>query len=367
MANLISLNSVNWEEIELAERYFVSSKFEKASSITASVLDRILKTDSCTSIAEENDDDDDIQLSDMIESAGMVFVQSLKELGRTSEIRKELKRLFGSVTNIPIQVLLTGAGCYKSDGLHSDLCDFLDEFLGKWRCGGGEFCILVNEDQNGGLWKGHNTHSVLKTDTYLAVVDFYAIKLLGGQLNNIDLAIAWVEKAQLPDEKQQDLLRRLRSLFAPKGTCSSQSEEKPSQKNGAEYSGTESTVSGSGKMSRAPKGRYPLNGGDGRKQAILNFTEKVEPCFWWFRSINLKFGSARLVISHGKIALWGSFIVFICYVLQKKRATMRRIARRQASSVKKALVDMWQLAFSVQVNPLAAIQPLPAATQGSRG
>ncbi|PIA26245.1 hypothetical protein AQUCO_09500012v1 [Aquilegia coerulea] len=299
-----------WEEIQLSESYFVSYKFDKAASISASVLDHILNN-------TEQDVDDDTQLSDMIESAAMVFVQSLKELRRTSEIRKELKRLFGSVSNIPIQVLLTGAGCYKSDGLHSDLCEFLDEFLRKWRCGDGEFCILVNEDQNGGLWKGRNTHSVLKTDTYLAVVDFYAITLLGGLLNNIDLAIAWVDKAELPDEKQQDLLRRLRSLFALKATSSSQSEEKPRHKNG-----TESTVPG--KSSGASKGRYPLDGGDSRKQAILNFTEKVEPCFWWFRCINLKFGSARLAVSHGKIVLWGSFVIFICYVLQKKRATMRR-------------------------------------------
>lgn len=41
-----------------------------------------------------------------------------------------------------------------------------------------------------------------------------------------------------------------------------------------------------------------------------------------------------------------------------------RIAIRQATTAKKALVDAWQLAFSVQVNPLAAVQPLPAATRG---
>lgn len=37
-----------------------------------------------------------------------------------------------------------------------------------------------------------------------------------------------------------------------------------------------------------------------------------------------------------------------------------------ALSVKKALVDLWQLAFSYQVNPLAAVQPVPTATRGSR-
>ncbi|KAG5022510.1 hypothetical protein JHK82_018421 [Glycine max] len=37
-------------------------------------------------------------------------------------------------------------------------------------------------------------------------------------------------------------------------------------------------------------------------------------------------------------------------------------------AVKRALVDLWQLAFSYQVNPLAAVQPLSATTrQGTSG
>ena len=44
-----------------------------------------------------------------------------------------------------------------------------------------------------------------------------------------------------------------------------------------------------------------------------------------------------------------------------------RIVSRQVSSVRRALIDAWQLAFSVQVNPLAAVQQLPsAASRGSR-
>ncbi|RWW87436.1 hypothetical protein BHE74_00003736 [Ensete ventricosum] len=42
-----------------------------------------------------------------------------------------------------------------------------------------------------------------------------------------------------------------------------------------------------------------------------------------------------------------------------------RSVATQAAAVKRALVDAWQLAFSVQVNPLAAIQQLPSAPHGS--
>lgn len=35
-------------------------------------------------------------------------------------------------------------------------------------------------------------------------------------------------------------------------------------------------------------------------------------------------------------------------------------------SMKNALVDLWQLAFSYQVNPLAAVQPLAAAARAGQ-
>jgi hypothetical protein len=38
-----------------------------------------------------------------------------------------------------------------------------------------------------------------------------------------------------------------------------------------------------------------------------------------------------------------------------------RIVRRQVIATKRALGDLWQLAFSYEVNPLAAVQPLAAA------
>ena len=40
------------------------------------------------------------------------------------------------------------------------------------------------------------------------------------------------------------------------------------------------------------------------------------------------------------------------------------MAQEQGSSMKKALVDLWQLAFSYQVNPLAIAQPLSGAARG---
>lgn len=49
--------------------------FEAASSLSRSIIQRICNSDSTALI-------EDAELVDIMESAGMVFVQSLKELGR---------------------------------------------------------------------------------------------------------------------------------------------------------------------------------------------------------------------------------------------------------------------------------------------
>ena len=41
-----------------------------------------------------------------------------------------------------------------------------------------------------------------------------------------------------------------------------------------------------------------------------------------------------------------------------------RTVTRQVLFLKGALVDLWKLAFSYQVNPLAAVQPLATTTRG---
>lgn len=46
--------------------------------------------------------------------------------------------------------------------------------------------------------------------------------------------------------------------------------------------------------------------------------------------------------------------------------TFHRMVAKGASSIRSALFDAWQLAFSVQVNPLAAVQQLPSGSLGSR-
>ncbi|KAB2612211.1 hypothetical protein D8674_042011 [Pyrus ussuriensis x Pyrus communis] len=170
-------------------------------------------------------------------------------------------------------------------------------------------------------------HSFLSSLSFLflftlQVADVYVLELLGTILNDVELATS--------EDRRQVLLRRLHSLHSVKATNSSQGS---------------------------------LDGETAKKQTVFNLSKKLEPCVWWFRTVTLKFGSARVVISNGKIVS-GFLILLVYYVLRRKQATLKRIMQRQALTRKKALVDLWQLAFSYQVNPLAAVQPLAAATQG---
>ncbi|KAM1029823.1 hypothetical protein ACFX15_041506 [Malus domestica] len=339
-----------WEQIELSESYLVCSMYEEAASLASSILKPLSQHSQHLEA-----DGDRFELYDMSESAGMVLVQSLKQLGRTSEILNELKSLFASVATIPVQVLLTGVCFYISEGHSLGIQEFLEEFLGSWSFVDEQYYVLASTEKFADNAKRSAEHFVLGVDKYLEVVEVYVLKLLGTVLNDVKLATSWVETAELPEDRRQVLLRRLHSLHSVKATNSPQGSLSSSLEDN--YDVEQIAV-----PAGYPKSRY---GGTVKKQTVFNLSKKLEPCVWWFRTITLKFGSARVVISNGKIVS-GFLILLIYYVLRRKQATIKRTIQRQALTMKNALVDLWQLAFSYQVNPLAAVQPLAAATQGGR-
>ncbi|KAK9097596.1 hypothetical protein Sjap_023093 [Stephania japonica] len=353
------MGSSIWEQIELSESYLVCCMFEEAVSLATSVLGSICGRDSSVLIEET-------ELVDMMESTGMVLVQSLKELGRTSEIVNELKVLFGSATAIPIQVLLTGVCIQVSDGYLSGLAEFLDEFLGKWKHVNGQFYICAGEEVNESVLKGSDELSILEMEKYYEIAEIYAVVLLKAGSKNVDPVIVCIKKAELPDEKEKEFVERLQSLCSARATNLSKEAETPylrdentsrvnssleAMKLGFEESATTLTAQRSSRIEDHPG------------QTILSCSKRVEPWFWWYHVVTLKLGHAFLNISQRKILLWCSAVcsaVFAYYFLRKKHASIKQNTSRLVFSFKKALVDLWQLAFSVQVNPLAAIQPLPS-------
>lgn len=73
MASSVSDLAV-WEEIERSESYLVCSMFEEAVTLSSSTLRRLRDNKSTETQG--------LDLIEMLEAAGMVLVQSLKELGR---------------------------------------------------------------------------------------------------------------------------------------------------------------------------------------------------------------------------------------------------------------------------------------------
>ncbi|XP_050382649.1 protein APEM9 [Argentina anserina] len=328
--------ATTWEQIETSESYLVSSMYEEAALLASSILKQL---------SEHSEDFED--RDDLLESAGMVLVQSLKQLGRTPGILNELKLVFASIPAIPVQVLLTGVCFCISEGNYSGVKEFLEVFLRGWNFVDGQYYVHVGKEDGADYTKRYNGHSVLGVDKYLEVVEVYTLNLLGTIMNDVDLATSWVENAKIPEDRRQVLLRRLHSLHSIKATKASEDNyEVPSPEG-------------------RPKAKYPLIRDPAQNQAVLNLSKKLEPCFWWFRTFTLKFGNMRMVLSNGKITL-GCLILLISYVLQRNRANLKRIVQRQAMSIKNALVDVWQLAFSYQVNPLAAVQPLAAAARSGQ-
>ncbi|KAI9075368.1 hypothetical protein K1719_042680 [Acacia pycnantha] len=324
--------SAIWKEIELAEGFLVRGMFEEAASLASSILKRLREHGRGLATEEEEAS----QVYDMLESTGMVLVQSLKELGRTSEILNQLRLCFVSVKFIPARVVLAGA-CFRiADGSPLAFREFLEEFLNGWILEGEQYCTVVAEASLEHE-VGDSIQIVLGIDMYVEIVEVYAVNLLATVLNNGDLAISWVGKASLPEKKRQGILRKLHSIHSSKST----------------------------NMSQISRAQSPANNNEAFSPAELQSCEGLPSALKGKRPDNKKSRSKEFVISKGKMEL-GCVILLLCYILRKKQASVRGTLGRQLIAVKRALVDIWQLAFSYQVNPLAAVQPLPAATRGGQ-
>ncbi|XP_061357992.1 protein APEM9-like [Gastrolobium bilobum] len=287
--------------------YLVCSMYEEATSLASSIL-------KCLS------DDYNDATQDMLESTAMVLVQAFKELGRTPEILNQLRPHFISVKAIPSRVLLTGACFQIAEGSVFGVQEFLEEFLNGWTRGDAQYSAVIaeaNVEHESRHESRHERHFVLGIDMYLEVVEVYAVTLLATVLKDVDLAISWVENASLPEENRQGILRRLQSMHSLKNTILSQTTfpQSPTNNNEA-YSLKElNACEGSAK---ALKGKHRDNQKYRSKEAVPKLSERIETCFWCFHSINLKFGTAKFVISSGKIML-GCYLVHLLCVQKEAR------------------------------------------------
>ncbi|XWS30588.1 hypothetical protein CRYUN_Cryun24cG0131700 [Craigia yunnanensis] len=308
-----------WIEIERAESFLVCSMYEEAAALASSII----KQRSRPNLSIDDNFEFEFDLYEAMLAAGMVLVQSLKHLSRTSTILNELQTLFVSIEAIPVQVLLTGACFQISEASTLGAREFLEEFLNKWRYVDEQYYVLASAEINLNFKEGSDSHFILGVNKYIEVVELHAVMLLGTVSSDVDLAISWVEQAALPEKKRQELLRRLHSLYSAKVTHSSQGSL--SHLPLAKYE-SHSSVKGPNVPEGTPKGSKTsclLNGENDLKQAILKLYRQPYGCLWWFRNITLRFSNYQMVISNGKILI-GCLILFIYYIFRRKEVSLQR-------------------------------------------
>ncbi|KAK6152101.1 hypothetical protein DH2020_014736 [Rehmannia glutinosa] len=283
-----------WEEIDRAESYLVCCMFEESASSASSILKRLLENFNGSHKGLEVSKNFGNEWDDMVESAGMVLVQSLKQLQRA---------------------------CFQmSESLSTTVQGYLEEFLNNWIYMDDRYYPLSGAEASVSDTEGSSFMFSIGVDEYLEVVELYVITLLATTLKDTDLAISWVEKAMLPMEKRQELLRRLQSLNSSMVTSSSQTSKSPQlpdeyflrdQKPFNEHQkDIESEYLSSGVNITA-------------KEEILKFSRQRVPCFWWFRNIRLKLGNTEVVVPTGKIML-ASLLLLTYYFTRKKQAVLKR-------------------------------------------
>ncbi|KAL6496430.1 hypothetical protein OROGR_029688 [Orobanche gracilis] len=350
-----------WEEIDRAENYLVCCMFEEAAASASSIIKRLLKNSIRCKEDCEVSEYLESEWAGMMESAGMVFVQALKQLRRTSEILKEVKEVFGSLNAIPVQVFVTGVCFEMSENILATVQDSLEEFLNSYVYMDDRYYPCPGAYDSLSDTEGSSFMFSIGVDEYLEAVELYVITLLSTILKDTDHAICWVEKAMMPMHRHQELLRRLQSMNSSVTTTSqtSKSPELPDEyfsrdqkQNNEHQKDVESKLLSSGVNITM-------------KEEILKLYRQRFPCFWWFRTIRLKLGNTELVVPSGKLLL-ASLLLLMYYFTRKKHTVLkRRLLAEKSMSIKKALLDLWHLAFSYQVNPLAAVQTLSTTTRGN--
>lgn len=119
-------------------------------------------------------------------------------------------------------------------------------------------------------------------------------------------------------------MRRLQSLYSPKPTGSSLGSivALPEDECEPDSSSIKENYT-SGRSPEALTTPYPSKGKTDTKEVILKLSQKRVSCFWWFRTVTLKFGNGQLLISNGRIVL-GCLAILMYYILRRKQATVKR-------------------------------------------
>lgn len=119
------------------------------------------------------------------------------------DLKKVIKYFWGSFFYRSLVIFVFRACLQISEESYDGVKEFLEEFLRKWSYEDRRHYIVNDAQKKVDSTEGCDGHFVLGIDQYCKVAEMYAVTLLGTVLNDVDLAISWIEKASLPEEKRK--------------------------------------------------------------------------------------------------------------------------------------------------------------------
>jgi hypothetical protein len=355
-AGIVDVNGSDdllWNEIDLAERYLVSAMNEDAASTATTVLQTLStlmhSPHSSGMCGEEVEEVGKSEHEEMLECAGMVLLQSYRAIGRVGEFFDILEKLNVGVAEWPLILLETGACLQISDGAYPAARAALEEFLAV-------------------------QSTCLSEEKYAQVVELLVIKVLVKGLQEIESAMNWVERANLTEETRLVILKKIQvqmermkassepvSVEVPSPTLEVKTFEEKSP--GIKDESKEVVLEAGNDTADAPGTGDDEPSMRSKSLALLK-RFKVSEGFFSLKTL-VELALARLSAAssnlEGRALRFGALAALFLFVFLRHRHSLRRLVGKSFSAVRVGLSDLWQLAFSVQINPLAAVHPIAAA------
>ncbi|XP_024527118.1 protein APEM9 [Selaginella moellendorffii] len=311
-----------WDDIVLAERFLVSAMYASSLSKASEVLDklRLKSSDTRRLLYAVNDQG----LRDLVEAAGMVLVQATSEMGRLGSLFSILEDHFESLEFIPHYLVLPAICLQVSSQLHYPAHLALQCYLDGWS----------RDAQQSGFYTKtvKECTMLLPEDIYADLSEIFSVHVL--RLNDPKLVLSWTEKLDLPERRRQELLEKLLDRTVP--TPKNKEEEQ-----GAGFLGDKESA--------------PTK----KTRALQSTSLRISFAYWvkllvevlrifWIQAL------ARISFQFSAIGKSLATIIMV-YALIKKRHLIRRAMSNVLRGALTGLKDFWDLAFGLQINPLAAV------------
>ncbi|KAH7289655.1 hypothetical protein KP509_30G013100 [Ceratopteris richardii] len=325
---------------------------------------------------------DELAVQDMIDAAGMVLLQVYSESGRSSLIFKDVEAIFGSIAKLPPSIFWAGMCLQISARCYSEAQLSIETFLKERTYSTLEYLYFH-------AFKPASRHYGksfgLSPERYVQIIDLYCVEVLAKGLGKLSDALQRVAETDLPAGNKQDIIKKLNKLAVsmdrPADTSLSGYPEKTSRDT-SEYQKyfSKSRVSGSEEInSDATSSKEVIRrfDSDSSLKNIFLLSPIMDYFSGWMSSSSMnrsgvpRWKMAIVTLKQRKLQFGGAAVIFIMIAIYRRRYQLSRLfhnlgkaGRLVLSAIFISLRELWDVAFSVQVNPLAAVQPLPSTFYG---